>query len=641
MIFVPLSGGLESTLYVDQANPTCSNSGPGSATQPFCTIGKAASTAVAGQTVIVKAGNYPENVTVANSGTSAAPIVFTTAAGESVTVSGQTHGFTISSKSWITVQGFNVTQTTGDGFYVTSSSHMTLSANHVSYAGQPASGLTAKGIRLSGVTDSLVLGNTIDHNTDFGIYLVSGTTGVTVSGNVLSYNAQGFQRAAAGIDVYGCNNNVLEFNVSHHNEDSGIEFRGGSSNNLVVNNVTYLNGDHGIDLLSSPGQRIVSNSVYKNVTAGINVEGTSSGATLANNISVDNGINSPRTHGNIRVDSTSMSGTTLDYDEVFLHSPDVMIVWGSTWYSSLAAFVAATGQESHAIQADPLWEAADAGDLRLIAGSPAIDSANSGLSDESDIDADGNPRVDDPATPNTGVGPRAYDDRGAYEFQPPAATPTAIPDPTPSRTPTPAPTTTPTPSPTMNQTMLPTATPTNTSTPAPTSTPTPSPAMTPTVLPTATPTPVNFIGNPGFETDTSGWNTGGSGPGITLARVPGGHSGGFAAQLTNTGTSASTCLLNDSPNWVVTTSARTYTGQLWVRADVAGATLKLRFREYNGSILAGSQTSLATLGTDWQLVTVAYVPAAPGASTLDFNAYVSNAAVGTCFYADDAVITSN
>jgi hypothetical protein len=28
-----------SKLYVDQANPTCSNDGPGSAARPFCTIG--------------------------------------------------------------------------------------------------------------------------------------------------------------------------------------------------------------------------------------------------------------------------------------------------------------------------------------------------------------------------------------------------------------------------------------------------------------------------------------------------------------------------------------------------------------------------------------------------------------------------
>ena len=32
--------------------------------------------------------------------------------------------------------------------------------------------------------------------------------------------------------------------------------------------------------------------------------------------------------------------------------------------------------------------------------------------------ADGNARVDDPAVVNTGAGPRAYDDRGAYEFLP-------------------------------------------------------------------------------------------------------------------------------------------------------------------------------------------------------------------------------
>jgi parallel beta-helix repeat protein len=634
-----------STLYVDRANPSCSDAGPGSATQPFCTIGAAAAKAVAGQTVMVSSGTYSENVTVANSGTSSAPIVFTTAAGASVTVSGQTHGFTISSTSWITVRGFNVTQTTGDGFYVTSSSNITVSGNHVSYAGQPVSGLTAKGIRLSGVSNSLVSGNMIDHNTDFGIYLVGGTTGVTVSGNSLSYNARGYVRAAAGIDVYGSSNNVLEFNVSHHNEDSGIEFRSSSSNNLVVNNVAYLNGDHGIDMNGSPGQRIVSNSVYKNVTAGINVEGGSSGATLANNVSMDNGINSPGTSGNIRVDSNSILATTLDFDEVFLHSPSAMIVWGSTSYSSLAAFVAATGQDSHGIQADPRWEAADAGDLRLMAGSPAIDSANSGVSDESDLDADGNPRVDDPATPNTGVGPRSYDDRGAYEFQPTAATPTPTLTPATSPTPTSTATATPTASPTAAPTNTPSPPPTPTDTPTPlptatsTSTPTPTATSASTPVPTATPTPVNLVGNPGFETNTTGWT--GASTGITLARVAGGHSGGFAAKLTNAGSAASECNLNDSPNWVSTTLAGTYTGSLWVRADVAGAQLKLRFREYMGSTFMGSLTSQVTLGTTWQLVTVSYVPAAPGSSNLDFNAYVSNAPVGTCFYADDAAISRN
>ena len=54
--------------------------------------------------------------------------------------------------------------------------------------------------------------------------------------------------------------------------------------------------------------------------------------------------------------------------------------------------------------------------FHLTAGSPGIDSAHSGASGQPTADADGNPRLDDPGSANTGAGPRAYDDRGAYEF---------------------------------------------------------------------------------------------------------------------------------------------------------------------------------------------------------------------------------
>src|SRR5579864_2831458 len=78
---VSLSGvarpaGAAATLNVAQANHACSDSGPGSAAQPFCTIGAAAIRAVAGETVLVGTGNYAEDVTPAASGTSGAPIVF-------------------------------------------------------------------------------------------------------------------------------------------------------------------------------------------------------------------------------------------------------------------------------------------------------------------------------------------------------------------------------------------------------------------------------------------------------------------------------------------------------------------------------------------------------------------------------------
>src|SRR6185312_6849152 len=152
-------------------------------------------------------------------------------------------------------------------------------------------------------------------------------------------------------------------------------------------------------------------------------------------------------------------------------------------------------------------------------------------------------------------------------------------------------------------------------------------------------TPTNLITNPGFETGLSGWNTSGSDPGASLTQISGGHSGSFAARVANTSATSATYVLNDSPNWANSTGPGTYTGSLWVRSDTPGATLRLRFREYAGSTLAGTATSTVTLTSTWQQVTVAYSPASPGSSTLDFNAYVVKGAPGTSFDADDASIT--
>jgi hypothetical protein len=73
-----------------------------------------------------------------------------------------------------------------------------------------------------------------------------------------------------------------------------------------------------------------------------------------------------------------------------------------------------------------------------------------------------------------------------------------------------------------------------------------------------------------------------------------------------------------------------------VRGETSGAILKLRLREYAGSTLVGSSVSQVTLTTSWQRVRVELTPNSPGASTIDYNAYVTGAAPGTCFYADDA-----
>lgn len=151
-------------------------------------------------------------------------------------------------------------------------------------------------------------------------------------------------------------------------------------------------GDHGIDSYGVTGGTVVGNTVYDNAAAGTNLEavpsGTSSGLTFANDTSVDNAVlcsngaggtvKCPRTTGDIRVDTASTLGTTLDHDLV-----------------------------------NPRWTNPVQGVFTLQVGSSAIDSASSSAPGQTTVDAASQSRVDDPATANTGAGVRRYDDRGA------------------------------------------------------------------------------------------------------------------------------------------------------------------------------------------------------------------------------------
>jgi len=414
-----------STLYVGGAN--CSDAGPNSQAQPYCTIGKAAAVATAGQTVLVAAGTYPEKVTAARSGLVGAPIVVQAAPGATVTATGGANGFLVSGRQYVTINGFSVTRTSSYGIYVSGSSNVVVAGNTVTYAGQPVSGQIAAGILLSNTSASTVTGNNTNHNSDTGIYLKSGTTTTTVSYNESSFNANQYQRNANGINVIGPDNIIIG-NRLHDNEDSGLQFYTGGNDNLATLNVSYNNGDHGIDDLNVTGGRLIGNTIYRNCTTGINVEGTSGNYLVENNISVDNAVfvvnptpitgytnACKRRAGNIGIWDSAPSSTTVNANLVYLTVPGTLYVFGSP-YSSLAAMQAATGQEQLGRQADPLFASMAGFDLRLTEGSPAIDSADSGAPAEPATDVTGATRVDDTTVADTGIGPRTYDDRGAYEF---------------------------------------------------------------------------------------------------------------------------------------------------------------------------------------------------------------------------------
>ena len=76
-----------SNVYYVATNGNDSNTGT-SLDQPFRTIQKCATVAVAGDTCLIRAGTYRETVTPAHSGAEGSPITFTAYAAETVTISG-------------------------------------------------------------------------------------------------------------------------------------------------------------------------------------------------------------------------------------------------------------------------------------------------------------------------------------------------------------------------------------------------------------------------------------------------------------------------------------------------------------------------------------------------------------------------
>ena len=342
-----------STSYtVDNTNSSCSDTGTGTVSQPFCTIAAGAKKAQSGDTVLVNAGTYTgTSVNPAVSGVSGSPITFT--ANPGVTISGGTRAFALSSRSYIVISGFIITGTSSYGISVSGGSNVTISNNTESFAGTPVTG-PAAGIYLSNLAGGVIRGNVTHDNSAHGIYLTGSTTGVTVQGNTSYHNAYQYERNANGIDVIAPGNFIIG-NVTYANEDTGINMYTGGNNTLMAGNVTYDNGDHGIDDYDVTGGRIIGNTVFYNCTDGINVEGTSGNYDIENNVSENNATGAvinptpivpnpstgvPYTNtcnrriGNIGVYDSAPATTTANYNLVWQTGQGTEYTWAGTAYST-------------------------------------------------------------------------------------------------------------------------------------------------------------------------------------------------------------------------------------------------------------------------------------------------------------------
>lgn len=506
------------TYYVTGSAAACSDAGPATAAIPLCTIGAATKAALAGDTVLIGAGQYREQIRPLNSGEAGAPVTLrattpaavvlgsndvsdaagwtktssnawrhafapaaaptqvfldgnrlakatspsTTASGSwfydatakllhvdvgganpatghSVAAGARNFGLLLRSVSYIDVIGLTMSQQNFSGLYIDSADHVSVDGFTVSSTGShgatvdgstqvvltnvEATDNLGAGVRFSSSSDSSLRQGRSHDNQYHGIS-VQGSQRVTISGIEAYANARPGVRVATGIDVsLGSVDTVIERNTTYGNDDSGIEAYSGSTGTVIRRNVTYDNFDHGIDSSGAPYSVVVANTVVGNATSGINFEGGSHHPTSRNNITADNAVGSTRTIGEIRVDESSAPGASLNRDLVFDSAGGPLFEWASQPYISLEAYRSASGQEPDGLAGDPNFRDLAGRDLRLHGASPAIDAAFTALAAWASADRVGAAPVDAPTVANTGSGPDATADLGAYEFTGPFTAP--------------------------------------------------------------------------------------------------------------------------------------------------------------------------------------------------------------------------
>nr|WP_161556705.1 PKD domain-containing protein [Micromonospora acroterricola] len=394
-------------LYVKGAAANCSDQGPGTGAQPFCTIGAAAAVVTAGQTVYVYDGDYPERVTLTRSGTPDAPIGFQ-ANGRAVRLVGPNAGLVIDGQHDIGLQEFKVSGAVDTpALDIRNSSNIEVAGGNFTMA----SAATAPAVRLVGVTMASVRDvvgsgfSPVD-----GLTVDATSSDVTVERATLIGGAtNGSADPSAGIRTDGARTTILDSVIGGYT-GAAIAVGPTASGTVVANNQINPGAGHGIHNRGADATAIVNNAVQGRCLDGVRVDGASTGVSVQNNKLSGNGrpesYCDPQAVGGVQVGihDQALSGTVVDYNN--LHngwsSPSASIYsWNGT-VMGLAQFRAVSGQAVH--------------DRDTAQSSDRIDSANSAAPGYQNRDSRGWSRRDDPGVPNTGAGPVAYADRGPVEF---------------------------------------------------------------------------------------------------------------------------------------------------------------------------------------------------------------------------------
>jgi hypothetical protein len=412
--------------------PTGSDSYPGTESQPWQTIQKAADTLIAGNTVYIRAGTYEEQVIPVNSGIADNYITYASYPGETVTIDGnsitlpkyETGLFVVEDTNYIKVSGLRIVNAgpndNNAGIYVDNAHHVIIENNIGVWDGSniiidgnevrlACNDGEQEDITVSGTDTFEILNNHVHEggpgtNGGEGITVKGGATNGKIYKNHVHDLTRG-ERTCIYIDAWGttATSNIEIYQNVLHNSGAGISLAsedGGLVQNVkIYNNIVYDNQTNGLEI-GDWGKLLIrvrpiesitftNNTVYNNGSSGwgggfFNENPDVKDIVVRNNIFSQNSTS--------QIVNESKVSLTVDHN----------LIDGTQEYT-----YAISGTDY--VVGDPLFVNASGIDFHLQANSPAIDNGSAVGAPNNDFD--GNSRPQDADGDSTAI----YD-IGAYEM---------------------------------------------------------------------------------------------------------------------------------------------------------------------------------------------------------------------------------
>ncbi|TXH02011.1 MAG: DUF1565 domain-containing protein [Candidatus Moraniibacteriota bacterium] len=222
---------LASTTYY--VSPSGNDSSTGSLSSPYRTIARCISSLSAGDTCTLRAGTYPETLTLSKKGTSTSPITITTYNNEKAIVDGEHTRPTasLSSAEHIIISGLVLTKSSSYALYSDGSKNITI-----------------RGVE-------------VDHPLDGGLIFRNGQKIKVENSNIHHTNFRG-DGSHEAISMVNTSDFEIKHNRVHDSLEEGIDAKYGARNGSIHHNEVYGNGGPNIYVDAASNIKIYNNNVY-------------------------------------------------------------------------------------------------------------------------------------------------------------------------------------------------------------------------------------------------------------------------------------------------------------------------------------------------------------------------------------------